>query len=72
MNVLKLGVKGVVSLLRDRVDVDCVIMGSHGQELSIRRVLHDLAPFSWMKQSSNSNRKVVVIVDEDVTMIVAN
>lgn len=72
MNVLKLGVKGVVSLLRDRVDVDCVIMGSDGQELSIRRVLHDLAPFSWMKQSSNSNRKVVVIVDEDVTMIVAN
>jgi hypothetical protein len=72
MNVLKLGVKGVVSLLRDRVDVDRVIMGSDGQELSIRRVLHDLAPFSWMKQSSNSNRKVVVIVDEDVTMIVAN
>ena len=47
-------------------------MSAHCEEFSVGRELHNLTPLLRMKKSRDSNRKVIVIVDEDISVIVAD
>lgn len=65
-------VESVLSLLIDLVDVDGVIVRSHGQILLVRRVGKDLTPLSWFVESSDSLVEVIVVEDQDVSVVVAH
>ena len=49
VNVLELCMQGVVSLRRNRVNVNCIVVSAHCEELAIWRELHNLAPLPRVK-----------------------
>lgn len=47
-------------------------MGSHGQELLVRRVHHHLVPLSRFKQRGHPLRPIVVVENGDISIVVAD
>jgi hypothetical protein len=65
-------VQAVLALLGDLVDVDRVIVRAYSEVLLVGRVSEGLTPFSWLVESCNSLRPILVIQDGDISVVVAD
>lgn len=47
-------------------------MGANSEVLLVRRVSHDLTPFSWLVEGGDPLRPILVIHDHHISVVVAD
>ena len=72
MHILKLVVQGISSLCAHFEDVDCVVMASNCEVLTIGGITHGLTPFSRSQEGCDLFGEIGVVEDGDVSLIVAH
>lgn len=64
--------QGVFAFVVDLIDIDGIIVRANCQVVPIGRIRQGLAPFSRLVQRRDSPRKVVVVKDVDVSIVIAH
>lgn len=65
-------VQGILTLIRDLVDVDGVIMRANSEVLLVWRIGHNFTPFSWLVESGDPFSPVIVVENSNISVVVAD